>query len=602
MPLNASTRSQQPLNSLATKLILFVFISTFVTALVVSGISIQSTHTYLSQQIGQQYPAALGQAGEAVLEWLVGGQEEIGSLAKSSELRRAPARSATESSTPASEERRSKHGLNQVGAAVLDWFGGNEAGSGSESPRDTNWPARVTAQLASAQRRSKHFDAFVLVGGDASVRRVVGEAAGLAPGRHLPLTGVDRTVLRMLNPDSARMLVAAAPFPVDPDGSGTLIGVFKASRIPSLLAQKRPVNGAEMLVIDSQGNVIYTTGEGPHASPFPLDTVLAAGPDQVLEYATASSLHVVGAARPLGIFDWQVAVEVPFEIAFAPVLSAVMRVFVSDLCIILLFSYLAYRITLAGVRPIEALSEAARRIAQGQFDLAIPEPRAHDEIGLLTRTFNDMMRKLRGYQMEIETTNRSLLERNAELQRANEVLNQLSITDGLTKLHNHRFFQDELTREIKRVNRANTPLSMLLIDLDDFKGLNDRLGHPAGDELLTRIARTMEGVVRSSDLLARYGGEEFVVLASDTDLVGAYRLAEKLRTTIAEQSLILGDSMRPTRITVSIGVAEFRGNRHKFFSAADQALYRAKASGKNCVMVDDDAALRSALDGSPPDA
>ena len=87
--------------------------------------------------------------------------------------------------------------------------------------------------------------------------------------------------------------------------------------------------------------------------------------------------------------------------------------------------------------------------------------------------------------------------------------------------------------------------------------------------------------MRSSDLLARYGGEEFVVLASDTDLVGAYRLAEKLRTTIAEQSLILGDSMRPTRITVSIGVAEFRGNRHKFFSAADQALYRAKASGKN---------------------
>jgi two-component system cell cycle response regulator len=197
--------------------------------------------------------------------------------------------------------------------------------------------------------------------------------------------------------------------------------------------------------------------------------------------------------------------------------------------------------------------------------------------------------------MEIETTNRSLLERNAELQRANEVLNQLSITDGLTKLHNHRFFQDELTREIKRVNRANTPLSMLLIDLDDFKGLNDRLGHPAGDELLTRIARTMEGVVRSSDLLARYGGEEFVVLASDTDLVGAYRLAEKLRTTIAEQSLILGDSMRPTRITVSIGVASFSGNRHKFFSNADQALYRAKASGKNCVMVDDEAALRRAL-------
>ena len=89
MSLKASPRSQQPLNSLATKLILFVFISTFATALVVSGISIQSTHTYLSQQIGQQYPAALARAGEAVLEWLVAGQEELASLASNSDLRRA---------------------------------------------------------------------------------------------------------------------------------------------------------------------------------------------------------------------------------------------------------------------------------------------------------------------------------------------------------------------------------------------------------------------------------------------------------------------------------------------------------------------------------
>jgi diguanylate cyclase (GGDEF)-like protein len=253
------------------------------------------------------------------------------------------------------------------------------------------------------------------------------------------------------------------------------------------------------------------------------------------------------------------------------------------------------------VRPIEALSDAARRIAQGQFDLEIPEPSTHDEIGLLTRTFNDMMRKLRGYQTEIETANQILLERNGELQRANEVLSQLSITDGLTTLHNHRFFQDALTREIKRVNRANEPLSMLLIDLDDFKSLNDRLGHAAGDELLRHLARTMGDVVRESDLLARYGGEEFVVLAPNTNLVGAYRLAEKVRTTVAEQSQILGDSMRPTRVTVSIGVAEFRGNRHRFFSAADQALYRAKASGKNCVMVDDEQTLRSALEAPEDD-
>jgi len=555
MPDSPSPLTQQPLNSLATKLILFVFVSTLATALVVSWISIQSTHDYLSQQIRRQYPASLTSAGEALLSWLVAGQEELGSL-------------TGEAAAPRAHPR---------GAAV-----GSQAGE----------------RLARAQRRSKHFDAFALVGANGTLRQVVGETDRFAAGSRLPLADVDRSVLRALSLDSAPIVLAATPFPVDADGKGTLVGFFKAARIPSLLARQRPVAGAEVAIVDGAGRVIARSDASPTPSPVPLDRLLAMGQGQVVQYANADGVHVVGAARPLGVFDWHVTVEVPFEIAFEPMLSVVMRVFLVDLCIILLLSYLAYRITTAAVRPIEALSDAARRIAQGQFDVEIPEPSAHDEIGLLTRTFNDMMRKLRGYQTEIETANRIFMERNGELQRANEVLNQLSITDGLTKLHNHRYFQDALTREIKRVNRANEPLSMLLIDLDDFKSLNDRLGHAAGDELLLRVARTMNEVVRESDLLARYGGEEFVVLASNTNLVGAYRLAEKLRTTVAEQSQILGDSMRPTRVTVSIGVAEFRGNRHKFFSAADQALYRAKASGKNCVMVDDEQALQNALE--PP--
>jgi len=236
-----------------------------------------------------------------------------------------------------------------------------------------------------------------------------------------------------------------------------------------------------------------------------------------------------------------------------------------------LFSFLAYKVTTAIVRPIETLSDGARRIAQGQFDLEIPEPTTHDEIGLLTRTFNDMMRKLRRNQMEIETKNAELLDRNDQLRQANEVLEQLSITDGLTKLHNHRFFQDHLTREIKRVQRLNRPLSMIIADIDDFKALNDRLGHAAGDELLRRIARLMNDSIRDSDLLARYGGEEFVVLASDTDVSGAEQLAEKIRMAIAECSFILDESLRPTRTTVSMGVAQYDGNRKRFFAAADRS-------------------------------
>ena len=181
----------------------------------------------------------------------------------------------------------------------------------------------------------------------------------------------------------------------------------------------------------------------------------------------------------------------------------------------------------------------------------------------------------------------SVRPKSRRLESANEVLGQLSITDGLTQLHNHRFFQDQLTREIKRITRSGEPLSMIILDIDDFKKLNDRFGHAAGDEILSRIARLLDENVRQSDLVVRYGGEEFVTLAADTDLAGATILAEKLRTVIAETSFIVDDSMRPMRVTVSIGVAQYSGNRKRFFAEADEALYRAKGAGKNCVMVAD---------------
>jgi diguanylate cyclase (GGDEF)-like protein len=182
--------------------------------------------------------------------------------------------------------------------------------------------------------------------------------------------------------------------------------------------------------------------------------------------------------------------------------------------------------------------------------------------------------------------NDRLRDRNEELEASNEVLEQLSITDGLTKLHNHRFFQEQLERDIKRAKRTGEPLAMLICDIDDFKALNDRQGHKAGDELLSGLARKLSSCVRESDLLARYGGEEFVVLATRTDLEGGIRLAEKIRAAVEDERFFLDESDNPTSITLSVGVAEFQRDRASFFRAADQALYRAKASGKNCVMAD----------------
>ena len=221
------------------------------------------------------------------------------------------------------------------------------------------------------------------------------------------------------------------------------------------------MNGAQCCVVDSQGSVIYATDDGAHARARSRSSaLLARRRGRRSSSCDARAVHVVGAARPLGSSTGSVAVEAPFETAFAPVFSVVTRVFVIDLCIILavqlprLSDHL--RASCARSRRSPRRRGASRRAT---FELEVPEPRAHDEIGLLTRTFNDMMRKLRGHRRRSRTTNRNLLEQNAELQRANEVLNQLSITDGLTKLHNHRFFQDHLTREIKRVDAHRTSRS-----------------------------------------------------------------------------------------------------------------------------------------------
>jgi diguanylate cyclase len=112
----------------------------------------------------------------------------------------------------------------------------------------------------------------------------------------------------------------------------------------------------------------------------------------------------------------------------------------------------------------------------------------------------------------------------------------------------------------------------------------------------------MVDCVRDSDLVARYGGEEFVILALNCDLASAEQLAEKVRTAIAESSFILDDSLRPLRVTISVGVALFRGNRKRFFQRADEALYRAKSQGKNCVVVEEEPRPGQKSDPDPVDA
>jgi diguanylate cyclase (GGDEF)-like protein len=316
----------------------------------------------------------------------------------------------------------------------------------------------------------------------------------------------------------------------------------------------------------------------------PIEALLAQG-TPTAEWRDADGRERIASVRTLARSGWHVAVVGDLAAGFAPILATLGRIFLLDTALVVLAAWLAWRLTVRLVRPVQALWDGAHRIAEGDLEVEVPESESGDEIAELTRTFNAMARKLRDDQREIEAAQQQLRQQNQALQAANEVLAQLSITDGLTRLHNHRFFQEHLTRELKRVQRTGEPLAMLLIDIDDFKALNDRWGHAVGDAVLARIGTVMNANVRESDLLARYGGEEFVVLAP-IDIEGAVVLAEKLRMAVERELLALEEADGPLHVTVSVGVARFRGDRKAFFRDADRALYAAKREGKNCVVVE----------------
>jgi diguanylate cyclase (GGDEF)-like protein len=161
-----------------------------------------------------------------------------------------------------------------------------------------------------------------------------------------------------------------------------------------------------------------------------------------------------------------------------------------------------------------------------------------------------------------------------------------AIYDELTRLYNFRYFQDRIVSEVRRAARYETPLSLLMIDADDFKAFNDTRGHLAGNMALRRLASALRKGVREVDVATRYGGEEFAILLPSTPKLAALKLGEKLRAAV-ERAAIGKDEERPVRaLTVSIGVASLPGDAasaEELVDRADRALYVAKSVGKNCV-------------------
>jgi diguanylate cyclase (GGDEF)-like protein len=408
------------------------------------------------------------------------------------------------------------------------------------------------------------YEALVILDAQTNPWLSVGTATALPEASWQKAIGPQPLITGFLGAEGQRVQLVSAPVKGGASAA-TLVGVLRPE---ALVASLVPVEeeGASIALFSGSGEILVGgTAVRPPSEPG-------------VHVVDTDSGRFVAASLPYERFGWSLVVAQDYDVAFAPVSETVNQALFWNLLVILVSSGLAFAIGAWGMRPILRLADGAQRLAAGDVDVRVSEKGSRGEVQVLAHSFNEMAGKLAENRRELEN-------RNQALQRANEVLEQLSITDGLTRLHNHRHFQDQFAREAKRSERGGQDLVLVLIDIDDFKKLNDKLGHSSGDRVLEAVAGLMNALSRETDYVARYGGEEFVMLLPETGMDGAVALAEKMRLEISSLEVEIPGAATTARVTASFGLARYAESTARTFDAADAALYEAKATGKDCVAI-----------------
>lgn len=255
---------------------------------------------------------------------------------------------------------------------------------------------------------------------------------------------------------------------------------------------------------------------------------------------------------------------------------------VGMLILVLIASYLLSRLF---SRPVIDIANVATRISKGDLSCRV-EPLRQDELGILGQSINNMADNLIEANARLE---QKVRDKTVELVTANRELERIARLDGLTGIANRRCFDERFRDEWRRSLRESLPLSLIMIDIDFFKRVNDLLGHDAGDICLRQIADLLCcSIKRPGDLVARFGGEEFVIILQNTPLEQAAELARRIGQQVIELEITHPDSPISPYVTVSQGVAcrtPHQGEeRESLLKAADSALYEAKEGGRNRVV------------------
>jgi diguanylate cyclase (GGDEF)-like protein/hemerythrin-like metal-binding protein len=261
---------------------------------------------------------------------------------------------------------------------------------------------------------------------------------------------------------------------------------------------------------------------------------------------------------------------------------AVLVILILFLVSVVLFSLI---VSLSIINPIRHITDALNKMAEGDKNIEFKEHYSSDEIGAMQLAYEKLRRKLLRMDIFKAIVNRQKLE--IEYRKSQQAhFETLAFTDALTGAVNRHQFNNVLAEEIERADYKQLPLSIMLLDIDHFKVVNDSFGHGVGDEVLIMFYRACKLAVRASDVVARIGGEEFVIILPETNEENAFQFAERLREKIEQLDVTIDEHV--INLTVSIGVSQWKkdsfSSAEEFIASADKLLYIAKDAGRNIVV------------------
>jgi len=546
--------------SLSSKIIVLVSASVIVTAFVVGIVTIQSTRQFLTEQTAEKFPSTLNTTRSKIKIFY---EQQINSMTRLSQskvfvenLERlvGEANASLPDSAAAAE-------LNKYLSLVHKKFSVYE-----ELLVLTRRGELIAATSTAAEDEADDILAIV---------REEDETARFSPAQ---FDSSGAGVFQWL-------FIPVGPMGETEESPGEVLMVAKINleEIAKLLQEVHLGKGGDLYILDDHG--VYLT-RPRFADESILDTRGMQVPTRdkrlidVNKRTSYGGRKVFAAITQFEETGWWIVYEEDYESAIEPALNTQARMWVTVFLIGAAFVVVAFKIVHSMMRPVHALKLGAERINEGLVGVNIPRG-TNDEIGIMIDTFNEMAKTITLSKAELQYKNKMLNTQNDQLQDMNHKLEELSITDGLTGLFNHRHFWNILNTELARVNLYQGDLALMLTDLDDFKRVNDQFGHAVGDLLLQSIARVLKETVRETDIVARYGGEEFAILLPDTDRKGVENVSEKLLRGVESIRFKVPETDITISVTISVGVSVFKGNRREFFNAADRALYMSKSEGKN---------------------